>query len=183
VAFEAVPGKVRFLRRKFPEVDVRDVALSDQAGSATFYLNRDATGYSGLAPNPEGRFQRFEVSCVRLDDVVPRDRRFDFVKIDVEGAELLVLRGAPQFLARDRPVVLFECGPRGPSAFGDPPAAIYNFLTGECGYSIFFLKDALGNGAPVTLAEFENALVYPFKAFNWIGIPKGSPPGPTPGHM
>src|SRR5512141_1850749 len=34
VAFEVVPGKVRFLRRKFPEVDVRQVALSDRAGRA-----------------------------------------------------------------------------------------------------------------------------------------------------
>src|SRR2546423_777521 len=101
VAFEAIPSKVRFLRRKFPDVDVREIALSDHAGFTEFYLNRDATGFSGLAPHGHGRFDRIRVACARLDEVLPRARRFGFVKIDVEGAELLVLRGATESLARD----------------------------------------------------------------------------------
>ncbi len=171
VAFEAIPSKARFLRRKFPDVDIRELALSDHGGSTEFYVNQDAPGFSGLAPHGAGRFERLQVECARLDDVLPRDRRFTFVKIDVEGAELFVFRGATEFLVRDRPVVLFECAPGIPSAFGYGAGDIYDFLSLRCRYSIFFLKDVLARGTPATKMDFEAALVYPFKAFNWIGVP------------
>jgi FkbM family methyltransferase len=169
VAVEAIPSKAKFLRRKFPEVDVFEVALSDHAGSASFYVNVDATGFSGLARHGTGKFERIDVTCLRLDEVVTKERRFDFLKIDVEGAELFVLRGASKFLTRDRPTILFECGPSGPSVFGYAAGDLYDCLIAD-GYSVFFLKDALGRGLPVTRASFEAALVYPFKAFNWLAV-------------
>jgi FkbM family methyltransferase len=43
-----------------------------------------------------------------LDDLLPRSRKIDLVKIDVEGAEARVLRGMAQRLADDRPVLLIE---------------------------------------------------------------------------
>jgi hypothetical protein len=44
--------------------------------------------------------ERFEVAGVRLDDLLPRlDGRVDFMKIDVEGSEPLVLRGARELIA------------------------------------------------------------------------------------
>jgi len=99
VAFEAIPRKVQFLRRKSPEVDVRETALSDRSGFAEFFVNRDATACSGLAPLGEGHFDRIRVASARLDDVVPRDRKFGFVKIDVAewecaGQRLSVRGGA-----------------------------------------------------------------------------------------
>ena len=170
VAFEAIPRKVQFLRRKFPDVDVREMALSDHSGSTEFYINRDATGFSGLARHGEGQFEKIRVACALLDDVLPRDRRFSFVKIDVEGAELFVLRGATQFMARDRPVILFECSPSGPPALGYQPGDVYDFMM-DCGYAVFFLSDALRGGPQVSRTTFEAALVYPFKAFNWVALP------------
>jgi len=169
VAVEAIPAKVRFLRRKFPEVDVLEVALSDHAGAEDFYINLAATGFSGLARHGEGHFERIHVTCVRLDDAVPKDRRFDLLKIDVEGAELFVLRGATAFLTRDRPTILFECGPSGPPAFGYTAGTLYDLFV-ACGYSVFLLKDALNRGLPVVREQFEAALVYPFKAFNWLAV-------------
>jgi FkbM family methyltransferase len=173
VAFEAIPGKVRFLRRKFPDVEIQELALSDRAGMVAFHINRGASGFSGLAPHGKGEFERIEVRCARLDDVLPRDRRFPFVKLDVEGAELFVLKGATEFLARDRPALLFECGPSGPGAFGYTAEDLYDFLTGTCSYSIFFLKDALHDGPPASREAFSQALVYPFRAFNWLAKPSG----------
>jgi FkbM family methyltransferase len=171
VAFEAIPDKVRFLRRKFPDVDLMETALSDEAKTVTFYINRLASGFSGLARHGKGDFEEIRVPTARLDDVLPRDRRFDFVKIDVEGAELLVLRGAAAVLSRDQPVILFECGPSGPVAFGYSVGEVHDFLTGTCGYSVFLLKDFLSGKRPIDRAGFEAALVYPFQAFNWIALP------------
>jgi FkbM family methyltransferase len=172
VAFEVVPRKARFLRRKFPDVDVRQVALSDLAGQARFFVRRDAAGFSSLARPAARDVEEIQVETARLDDVLPADRRFDFLKLDVEGAELLVVRGARVTLARHRPLVLFECGPGGPSAFGYRPGDLHDFLTGGAGFSVFFLKDFIARRTAVGRAEFEDACSrYPFKAFNWVAVP------------
>jgi FkbM family methyltransferase len=170
MAIEAMPSKVRFLRRKFPEVDVRETTVADHKGMVTFYVNRKATGYSGLGRHGTGDFEELTVPCAPLDELVPRDRRFDFLKVDVEGAELLVFRGASEFLGRDRPIILFECGP-GALSCEYPPGSLHALLTETLDYAVFFLKDVLAGGLPVDRATFEAALVYPFKAFNWLGVP------------
>lgn len=172
VAFEVVPRKARFLRRTFPEVDVRQLALSDCTGQACFFVQCHASGFSSLARPAGHDVEEIQVETARLDDVLPADRCFDFLKLDVEGAELLVLRGARATLARHRPLVLFECGPGGPNAFGYQPGDLHDFLTGGAGFSIFFLKAFLAGEAAVGRAEFEEASSrYPFKAFNWVAVP------------
>jgi len=63
------------------------------------------------------------------------------IKIDVEGAELSVLRGALQTMAAHSPVILFEhCGHG--AAYGVTPADIRSFLS-EMGYGIFLLDGQL----------------------------------------
>jgi FkbM family methyltransferase len=51
-----------------------------------------------------------DVPTVALDEALS-DRRIGFVKIDAEGAEALVLRGAHRLLSDDRPVVLVDLHP------------------------------------------------------------------------
>ena len=46
----------------------------------------------------------------RLDDVIPDDFVCSFIKIDVEGAEYLVLSGARATLKRYHPTIWFEYG-------------------------------------------------------------------------
>lgn len=58
------------------------------------------------------------VGTVRLDDVVPRA---DFIKMDVEGAEELALRGAAGLLERCRPVVMFEVNHEAARRLGRAP--------------------------------------------------------------
>jgi FkbM family methyltransferase len=50
-----------------------------------------------------------EVATVALDDL--ELERLDFIKLDVEGNELLAMRGAEQILERFKPVVFVECSP------------------------------------------------------------------------
>lgn len=52
-----------------------------------------------------------EVDVLPLDDWGPHLRRCDVIKIDVEGADLLVLRGAIQTINRFRPIILAEFNP------------------------------------------------------------------------
>lgn len=174
IAFEPLPHKARWLKRKFPEVDVRELALSDTPGEVTFYYNTDQSGFSGLHNQMTANETILEltVQSERLDKILSPDHRVDFIKLDVEGGELAVLRGAVDILHRDHPTLLFECTLSGLSSFGFTSAQVFEFLTKLHSYSVFLLKDFLDDIEPLDFEQFDNALQYPFKAFNFIAVAK-----------
>jgi FkbM family methyltransferase len=112
-AFEPNPQQARWLERKFPEVEVRRLALGDSRQERPFYILEDRSGFSGLRrmDEPGERIREVGVQVDRLDAVIGPDHRVDFLKVVVEGGELSVLRGAEEILRRDRPFLLFECTP------------------------------------------------------------------------
>jgi FkbM family methyltransferase len=114
-AFEPVPSFARRLRKRFPDVKVEQFALSDSNGEATFNFLPGAAAYSSLLHREEienGQVvRRLTVRVRMLDDYLPADADIAFLKIDVEGAEPAVLRGARRLLSRSRPVTVFECDP------------------------------------------------------------------------
>jgi len=173
-AVEAIPSKAGFLRRKFPEVAIHNLALGESRGRVDFYINTKRTGFSGLARHGsnDDEFERIEVPCETLDRLMVDAPPIHFVKIDVEGAEELVLKNGASFLADHAPTILFECGPSGARAFDREPTDLFDLLTETLRYEVFFLKDWLAEGRGVTRDEFADALVYPFKAFNWIARPR-----------
>jgi FkbM family methyltransferase len=175
IAFEAIPYKAHWLKQKFPEVEVKQVALSDTTGETTFYINKSRSGFSGLQQHnvkQNDRVLQIDVTCDRLDNILAPDYRVDFIKIDVEGAELAAFMGAEKTLRRDRPILLFECTRSALSGHGITPEQIFEFLTKNHSYSIFLLKDFLEEREPLNLERFQQALVYPFQAFNFVAIAK-----------
>ena len=170
VAFEALPYKINLLKKKFPEVDIRQVALGEKTGEVTFYQNITHSGYSSLFPQrKEGdKIEEISVKCERLDHILPTEHKVDFIKIDVVGAELSVLRGAENILQNYRPKILFQCTRSSFPNYGFNSAMIYDFFTKQHNYSIFLLKDFLENGKPLSFEQFDSALNYPFQAFNFI---------------
>jgi FkbM family methyltransferase len=116
LAFEPIPFLAKRLRRRFPQVDVRPIALSDVAGEAEFRIVAEAAAESSLFRRSEheaGRHVRVvRVRVGTLDDELAVDACPAFVKLDVEGAERLVLAGARRVLTEARPVVVFECASR-----------------------------------------------------------------------
>jgi FkbM family methyltransferase len=176
IAFEPIPLKANWLRQKFPEVDVKNMALGDKRERLTFYQNASRPGFSGLAKDSasEDEIVELTVDCEMLDNVAASDRRFAFVKIDVEGAELLVLKGARQLIARDRPIILFESSHDGAPRLGLNREDLFNFFVVELGYRVFYIKDFLETRAPLDLAGFQKAAVYPFQAFNFLAAPRPS---------
>ena len=103
-----------------------------------------------------------KIPVITLDDFA-RERppgRVDFMKIDVEGMELQVMRGARELLRKFHPALYFETLPRYVNTTkGAAFAEIRNLLEGEFGYELYRLTDAgeprplQGNGhAGYTLA-------------------------------
>lgn len=117
-AFEPFPGIADLLERSIAEnafepiVQLRRSALGDRQGRELLVhapQTANAGGaYLSLAnASPPPGHAAFEVPVARLDDEDLR-RPVAFLKLDSEGAEPLVLAGASEILARDRPLVLCE---------------------------------------------------------------------------
>jgi len=176
IAFEPVPEKAEWLRRKFPEVEIHPLALGDKCERLTFFQNVSRPGFSGFAKTNTTRDVVVEqiVDCEMLDNVVGPERKYTFVKIDVEGAELLVLRGARRMIGRDAPIILFESSHDGAAKLGLKREDLYTFLLDELGYKVFLVKDFLNKRAALDLAGFQEASVYPFRAFNFLAIPQST---------
>lgn len=169
-AFEPLPYKAAWLRQKYPGVEVHQVALGDQDGQVNFFFNPRMSGYSGLRAHhaTEGESEKLVVECRKLDDLVPAGRPVGYLKIDVEGGEYFVLRGARRILAESRPLILFECTRSGLTSFGLALDQMFSLLNDDLAYRIFLPKDWLRREGPLTLAGFEAATTYPFQAFNFI---------------
>jgi FkbM family methyltransferase len=173
VAFEPHPEQARWLRSKFPEVDVRQAAVSDIPGEMDFHVNEDRSGFSGLRRIEDAgeSVRSFRVAVTTIDSAIEPGHRVDFLKAVVEGAELSVLRGAEEILRRDRPTVLFECVPDALALYGFTSKDIFDFLTVRHPYSIFLIKDYLVRKPPVDLDRFESAQRYPFEAIKFVASP------------
>ena len=98
-------------------VRIEHLALSDSAGKVTLYIPSDK---KGTASSPGGTIVRHsnlkyinsteEVLTETLDSYCQRNNiKPDFLKIDVEGNELRVLKGGLAVLKKHRPKILVEC--------------------------------------------------------------------------
>lgn len=155
-AFEPIPTTFQVLqermaeRQVIPNVDLINVALAETSGTAVMHLPGQDDGQASLLPHRGVGSWRtadlpatFQCRQVRLDDFVG-DRgiaRLDFLKYDVEGAELLVLRGATDTLRQFQPVLYLEVSPDWTADFGYHPTAIIEFLR-PLGYDRFLLVTA-----------------------------------------
>lgn len=151
-AFEPLPGLASALKVNFPMVSVFPCALGNRTGRVTFCHLLNLPGWSGLKTQPypvASKVETIEVGIMRLDDVLPSDIRIDFIKVDVEGAELEVFEGAKATINRYRPCILFEHGKIHNLEYGTTPEMVYDLLVTECGLGIYCLD---GKG-PLTREE------------------------------
>lgn len=116
-------------------VRVFDQALSNAAGTATFSVGpADHRGTSSLRSLDEGS-ATLTVETARLDDLLG-GQKVDCLKIDVEGAEQLVLQGMADCLKRDRPDLVLEVTDEYLRPLGGSAEGLCRAL-GEAGYRMY----------------------------------------------
>lgn len=126
----------------FPNVRLLQAVCSASDGSANYRITTGRGTASLEESNSEGR----SVQTSRLDTIVaqlPEYNRCNFLKIDTDGHDFEVLRGARQLIAEARPVILFECEIRGnPDYIQDMLEAVQFFATN--GYRHALVYDHAG---------------------------------------
>jgi FkbM family methyltransferase len=173
---EPTPHKAGWLRKKYPQVQLFQGAVSDHTGTISFFHQPKNSGYSGLGKqvtdeNSLEGVEELRVPCSTVDAIVGDALKIDFIKIDVEGAELLVLRGASKVIARGRPTIIFECTKPGTDSLGISPADVYALLTRDYAMRIFTPRGFLEGKPPISQEEFLAAMHFPFKAFSFVATP------------
>lgn len=157
-AFEPIPRLAERIKRKFPGIDVRQIALSDSEGEVSFHYVVNKPAYSGLqkrtSPERSEVVETIKVRTQRLDNVLMPDYEVNLIKVDVEGAELQVFKGAIRTLKTYKPYIFFEHGKGGADYYETTPNMLYELLVYECGMKIFGLKDWLETSNPLSQHEF-----------------------------
>jgi FkbM family methyltransferase len=162
IAVEPVPNLAHDLKQRFPSVDVHWGALADTEGTLPFYVATATSEWSGMQPRAwlGTDYQEIDVPVYRLDRLVPASRRVRFIKIDVEGAEVRVLRGAQDLLRRHGPALWIEHGERAAAAHGTTSHELWELLS-DCGYRLW-TADGVG---PLSLSAFLGAREMPMWTF------------------
>lgn len=158
LAVEPLPHLAADLRTNFPNVDVCEVALVESpAGPLQFHHVASNPGYSGIRQRsfdrPSEEVELIDVQTARLDDLVEPSKAPKVIKLDVEGAELGVLKGASRILSDNRPVVIFEHGLGAANHYDTTPRLVFDLFAGH-GYELFLLGTWLESGPALSREQF-----------------------------
>jgi len=165
-AFEPSARELGRLRRNAAsnelDVSIFPVGLSDSERDAELVVAENLHAWLntlGKIPYAEVNVARTEhVQLLRLDDVVSRNplHRIDIIKIDIEGGELNMLRGAVETLRRYRPLLLFELLRPALVSQGASPEEVIEFLHRQ-EYTLYEFDSSSGLPTLARPIEYGNA--------------------------
>ncbi|HEV8238164.1 MAG TPA: FkbM family methyltransferase [Thermoanaerobaculia bacterium] len=181
-AFEPVASSFAALRRevelgcRYDNVTLNESALGETMAAAEMFIPRGDLAQAALVRHSQGSWaDNGEVESLRctvdtLDGYVARAgiQRLDFVKCDVEGAELCVLRGGEATLRSRRPLLHVEVFAPWTATFGYRPRDLVRFLE-SIGYRHFLLLTEFGHVLP--LGELERFAAAARESANLICAP------------
>lgn len=146
-AFEPVkPAYEQFLKNmalnRSGPIHANNFGIADKNGKVDFFVCPSLLAASSLAdtvPIPDkikvrGEIRRLDDYCT-ANDILP-----DFIKCDVEGAEMLVFKGAQRVLSEARPVVMTELLRKWAKCFHYHPNDVMDLFK-DMGYACFVIAD------------------------------------------
>jgi len=145
IAFEPHPESYQRLQanialNRLGNVQALNLAAGQRPERASLLLS-DQPSNSRLLPTGCSNHGAVDVEVVPVDQIVCEAAlpRVDVMKIDVEGAEGQVIRGAQETLSRFCPLLIVELDREREKAFGDEPEAIMSYLR-DLGYALYALQ-------------------------------------------
>jgi FkbM family methyltransferase len=134
-------------RNGYANVTVRGAAVAEEPGETTFFRASANQGDNRLFSHDGEDGATFQVSVVTLDEELAGQPRVDLLKMDIQGAEVLALRGLRKTLAENPPrTIMMEFWPYGIAGMGGDARTVVEELLGY-GY----LVTELGSQDPYDL--------------------------------
>lgn len=160
IAVEPLPRTAECLRRSlicnglFARCELVVGAAGDENGASTFYLGGNSM-LGSLFPLVDDQCV-VKVAEIRLDDHVGRSRQIDFIKLDVEGAELKALAGMGELIGRNPDIGLIaEFGATHLERVGIEPADWFSAFAAAGLGAAFVVDEASGSLSPVDLSALQ----------------------------
>lgn len=92
-------------------VEIVDLALGEEEGISSLYYNPKQSGLSSIVTHSEKDYLIEEIKITTIDKFSKKiSDRIAFIKIDTEGFEPQVLRGAKETIKKDKPIIYIELG-------------------------------------------------------------------------
>ena len=162
VSFEPGQANLEFLRFHLARngaanVEVVDALVGDADGSTDFFEQSGPTGQNSVVvkKNPDA-YRRVRRRQISLDQFcADSGLRPEIIKVDVEGAELAVLRGARNTLRRDRPTLFLSVHPAELSLLGESVDSLMREID-DLGYVCLEI-----DGEPVSAFRLAEYLMLP----------------------
>jgi len=166
-AFEPIPKTFDYLNKNVSLNEISNVSLfnfgfANKEGKIEFYYYPEGSGNASLA-NVSGSKNIEKIICHvrKLDTFInENDLHLDFIKCDVEGAELFVFKGGITAIERDRPIIFTELLRKWSTKFNYHPNELINLLK-NLGYGCFSAKgDKLIEFFTMTDTTIENTFFF-----------------------
>ena len=172
IAIEAIPEKAAHLRLKFPAVQVHQIALGNSEGNVKFYVDFAQSGYSSLYRPPKREIDNIIEITVRMTslDRLVNLTTIDAIKIDVEGAELDVLRGSVGTMTRNRPIIMYESAPPTNGQLDSEKAPQWQFFR-DHNYILVVPNRLAHNDNGLTREGYIESHLYPRRTTNYFAVP------------
>lgn len=140
-AFEAHPKTVELLKENvglnhISNIEIHAFGLGDTTTTLKIHDNLSINrGGASFVINQDGD-EGYDVPVKKLDDIV--DWKIEMIKLDVEGFEMPVLKGAIESIEKNRPTLIIEVSENRTNAY-DSSSEIYQFVKAR-GYRVYKLK-------------------------------------------
>jgi FkbM family methyltransferase len=144
-SFEPIESSFQYLKQNLKLNNLNsdntyNIGFSNEDKKVKFYFDIRFAMASSMANLREDK-ETVEVDCevIKLDDFVSSKlslERLDFIKCDVEGAELFVFEGAVETIKKFRPIIFSEMLRKWSAKFNYHPNQIIGFLK-DLGYGCF----------------------------------------------
>ena len=158
-AYEPIPDLYNKLKVKYKnKCVVKNFAISDNSGNSDFYHVISNPAYSGIKKRSYPKIEKIskiKIKTTTLDDQLLNEKRVDLIKIDVEGGEYGVLKGAEKVIEKFHPVIIFEHGLGASDYYNTTSEDIFDFFENSK-YSLFTLKGFIGESSPISKDKFND---------------------------
>ena len=164
-AFELVPSITEELNKNISlnhldNVTAENMGVGEHEGEGKYFYSEN-WGTGNLKPAMlGGALKEGRIKMTSLDKYVEKNniKKVSFIKCDIDGAEVLFLRGARKILASEKPAIVIEAHERGQRAQGHSCQEIFTELQ-QFGYKFFSLDNKLKAVLNEELEKFDPSFV------------------------